>query len=241
MQLIDQWWHAGDLVGAYGIIADRAAELGVGVPAEAAFVERHRLVEQVTDDEEEQRRHQLGLLAVHLYAAGVHFHCYNAAAAWETGEPPWLHVDPAEHARLLALGDPPLLEAAYNDRGELPALARLPIDVSLMNPSEAHRRASTAFAAGDNAAALAYVEHAKQDGDHGLLAELLHIDILRRLNRRDEARARWTALAGDWLRGARRVWSSQWLKLAKLHGALKLPPDDPVLVRVRAMIETAPE
>jgi hypothetical protein len=233
--LADQWWHAGDLDEAYAWAVRRLGEVGVAPPSEEAFVARHAFIAEHVEDEEEQRRHQLGFVAAHANARleGSRFHCLGMDLSWEAEEPPWVLLTDEEHRRVAGLSGPtPALEASYG-AGELPSPGAAAPSELPVSPTRARMKAQEAFAKGDYATALRYLPQAANDGDHGLLARLMHIDTLRRVQRHDDARTLWSQTAEEWLTGTRRVWDTQWRELLALHKVLKMPADDPRLARIR--------
>lgn len=105
-----------------------------------------------------------------------------------------------------------------------------------LHPFEARRMADEAAAEQRLEEALSLIPLAVKDGSHGLLAELLHIDLLRRLGRSEDARAQLWRTANAWLAGERpKVWNTQWARLIELAKKLKLDLDDPRLVRARTL------
>jgi hypothetical protein len=239
--LATDWWHANDLEAAYEWAARRLGELCIDPPDRDAFEARHELVAAHVRDEEEARRHQLGFVAVHANAGlddRQRFYCLGMSASWETGEPPWILATEPEYAALRELtGAPPALEADYATN-VLPAPARYPLDVAT---PDADLKSREAFDRGDYALTLAYLAHVSKSGDHGLLAQLLHIETLRRMNRRDDATALWLTTADEWMRGERRVWASQWKRLRELHGKLRVSDDDGRIAAIRALEAGAPQ
>jgi tetratricopeptide (TPR) repeat protein len=232
------WWHAADLDAAHATLSERLAALGLVPFALEELAERQRWIEAQTDDEEEQRRHQLGFAATYANARfgdERRFVCLGPDASWESGEPAWVLLNPRELEALRVLGGPPpALEAAYSGRTEPPAEFRGPAGrASPLGPNEAHRLADAAIASGRYGEALPYLERAEADGDHGLLARLKRIEVLHAVGRAEEARALWIATADHWLSGARPVWDTQLAKLVALHARLDLPGDDPRLPRLR--------
>ncbi len=235
--LTDAWWHASDLECAHEIVEERLEALGVDLPRWSDFDERHDEVARRVEDEDQQRRHQLGFVAVHANARmqdGRRFYCLGAALLREAGEPLWALLSEEEHRQLLALAGPPgALEAPYSGATSLPAEIRPVLDLALMPPFVARRRADEAFARGDYLEALQLMPKAIDDGDHGVLAQLLRLETLRRLGRREEARALWSSVADEWLRGDRRAWDTQWRRLLELHRRLALPGDDARLAEIK--------
>lgn len=135
-------------------------------------------------------------------------------------------------ARLRFFDDPALPPAPLSPLGERHRVA--PEQLPEMRPHEANRLANEAFHAGDFERVLALMPVARADGDHGLLAELLHIDTLRRMGRTEPARELFWATADAWLAGERRqVWNTQWRRLAKLGTKLRVDSRDPRLTRIR--------
>lgn len=117
-----------------------------------------------------------------------------------------------------------------------PAPSPRPEETEALRPFEARRLADEAAAAQRLEDALALIPIAVRDGAHGLLAELLHIDVLRRLGRAAEARAQLWRTADAWLGGERdQVWNTQWRRLLELAKKLKLDLADPRLVRAREL------
>jgi hypothetical protein len=140
-----------------------------------------------------------------------------------------------EHERALRLAGPPTdLEAKYSAGVALPEVQALPPEYTKLPAHEARSRADAAIREGRYKDALRYLPRASEDGDHGLLARLTHIDTLRRVQRGDDARALWSQTADEWLSGARRVWDTQWKALLELHRKLRLPADDGRLARIQA-------
>jgi hypothetical protein len=233
------WWHAADLDSALQTLNDRMGQLGLTPLDAETFAARHALISETIDEEEAQRRHQLGFAAVHANAQlsdGRTFVCLGHELATESDEPTWALLSAEEHSRLAPLGSAPDdLEAGYSGARVLPtAVARPEVHIERMAPHDAHLHANGAFRDGRYAEALEYLPRAALDGSHGLLAELMHIEALQRLDRHDEATALWGRTADDWLSDRRRVWDTQWKRLLELHGILGLPEGDPRLGRIRA-------
>ncbi len=154
----------------------------------------------------------------------------QVAAARE--EPGALRVGRCE----LHFGDEPGETSAMGPSLQIGA----PVELALP-PHVAHRRARQAFDARRFDEVLALVPCAVRDGDHGLLAELLHIDTLRRMGRAEDARALFASTADEWLGGKRRqIWDTQWKKLAELGKALNLTMNDPRLARIAQRSGDAP-
>lgn len=231
---INGWWHAGSIEDASESIERDLQAIGITapVPREALASAFDRL-SRAGLEEEDQRRHQIGIVArfANRELAGAHrverVRPYGAVEDPDD-EPRWLVVTPAQHAEaLLEYGVPQGIEAEYDD------LERYPDPVATAAPPSEPRIpralalgiAQQAMRDGDLVTALRAAEIAMAEtSDHSLLAELLRIDVLRRLGRRGEAEQAWTATATSWLAG-RRVWGSQWLSLAKLHLELGMPED----------------
>src|SRR5689334_6464218 len=79
--LADEWWHANDLDSAFAWAVRRLSELSIEAVSMEAFDARHEAVSQHVEDEEEQRRHQLGFVATHANARlrdGRRFYCLGA-------------------------------------------------------------------------------------------------------------------------------------------------------------------
>lgn len=108
------------------------------------------------------------------------------------------------------------------------------LDLAAIAPQEARRRADAAFRAKQYDLVLQLIPRAIEDGSHGLLAQLLHIDTLRAAGRRDEALHVLWSIAEDWLSGKRPVWDTQWKRLHELARKLRASPDDPRLGRIAA-------
>jgi hypothetical protein len=237
--LVDEWWHAGDVETAYEFAARRLAELRLNPPTAEEFTERHEFVQAHVEDEEQERRHQIGFVATQANAQlrdGPRFHCLGPELAWENEEPPWVLLDDEEYARLLAIGGPPpSLESAYSGRTAAPReLGPRGPDLSLIAPHTAELKANEALSKGRPEEALLYLAKASEEGDSGLLVRLQRIDVLRMVHRQEEARALWSQTADEWLSGTRRVWDTQWRTLLKLHGRLRLAEDDPRVGQIRA-------
>jgi hypothetical protein len=120
------WWHAHDLESALETLGDRMAQLDLPPLDAEAFVERHTRIAEKVDDEEAQRRHQLGFAAVHANARladGRRFVCLGPELASESDEPAWALLSPEEHRRLATQGSPiDALEAAYSGSTVLPGV-----------------------------------------------------------------------------------------------------------------------
>lgn len=233
-EFINGWWHAASIEDAIESIARDLQAIGIAalVPRDALASAVHHL-SAAGLDEEDQRRHQIGLLArfANHELAGAHrlerVRSYGAVEDPDD-EPRWLVVTPAQHAdALLLYGAPQGIEAEYDDPDRYPdpvATAEPPSEPRIQR-ALAVGIAQQALREGDPATALRAAEIAMAEPtDHSLLAELIRIDALRRLGRRDDAQHAWTATATSWLAG-RRVWASQWHSLAKLHRELGMPED----------------
>jgi hypothetical protein len=105
-------------------------------------------------------------------------------------------------------------------------------DLGAMAPHEARRLADQAFRDKKYDRVLQLIPRAIEDGAHGLLAQLLHIDTLRAAGRRDEAQKVLFSVADQWLSGARPVWNTQWKRLLELARKLRVSPDDPRLAQI---------
>ncbi|MBX3247495.1 MAG: hypothetical protein KF901_09965 [Myxococcales bacterium] len=249
-RLVESWWHGTDAETAIECLRAALEEHGLAdaLPEEEirASAETEWTGEGPSSwrDEEQLRRHQLGIVAVHVNAElerrgdPRRFRSFGVPLRDEPTEPVWLLVTPEEHAELLAIGGPPCrIEAPYDQTrsvAELPPIVlQSQLDLDELDPSTAHRLAKAAFDDERFEDVLVLIPLAVQDGDHGLLAQLLRIDTLRALGRTDEARAAWNETADEWLEGQRRVWDTQWDRLAALHEDLGMGPDDRI-ERVRA-------
>lgn len=239
------WWHASDLEAAHATLSQRVTALGVAPFELDELEERQRWIEEQTDDEEEQRRHQLGFAATWANARLTddrRFVCLGPNASWESEEPPWVLLDPSEHEALLALTGPaPALEAAYSGKTDPPREVRGPAGhAARVAPFEAERLADAAIASKRYDDALRYLPIAETGGDHGLLARLKRIEVLHTAGHAEEACALWMTTADEWLNGARLVWDTQFAKLIALHARLGLPIDHARLPRLRERGAPAP-
>lgn len=240
-ELVDGWWHANDLEAAAEVLDAALAALGL------AAVPRD-LLQAVVDavaDEDDARRHQIGIAARHANAQLAASGRDERVRAFRDAndEPVWLVVTPAEHASSLTqLGAPERIERAYDD-GTAPTPWTDPFPRrEITNPSELWTFAQEKLRQRDYATALTAIERILASGyraDDVVLIELARISALRSASRRAEAIAAWEATAAAWLAGQRRVWMSQWQSLEKLHKELKLP-ETPALAEIRAKKQTAP-
>ena len=237
------FWHPDDLDTAAEALVESLGDHGLAQAFDdAAFRARAALVEAAVQDEGQEREHQIGHAAVLANAAlrasgdARRFRAFGARLRWESDEPAWLLVAPDEHARLRKYGGPlggvERLYDGLESVDDLPRPARVEPDVAAMAPHQAHLQAKAAFNAGRYAEVVALMPRATLDGDHGVLAELLHIDALRRLNKREEARSLWGRTADAWLAGERRVWDTQWRRLRELGRKLTLDEADPRLAEI---------
>lgn len=250
-RFIGGWWHANDLESAAESLGHDLAALALpGVPVaslEAALA---------IPDEDDARRHQIGIAARHANAAlarlgrSERVRAFREGAAWseaeddETDEPLWLIVDPAEHARLLIeIGPPDDLERDYDDPVAHPDPLTRPARVGPRlpkHPAELELFAHEQIRAQNYPVAIEAIDRLFAAGQRGVLIELMWISTLRSAGRHDDAVAAWHATARSWLAGEQQVWRSQWVTLEKLHAALTLPADSQ-LALIRERQKTAPE
>lgn len=236
--LTTEWWHGDDpeqVIDAMNACLEKH-ELDVRVD-EAHVVECTKRLLETMEDEEQVRRHQIGLLALEANGAlealgsAARFRCFDPSLAWETDEPAWLLVEPAERALLAGIFGGPKpdgIEAAYDGVSRLedaPHQAE-DSDPAPLSTGHAVNAARDALREGRFNEALAAADIGVDDPSHGILAELVRINALMHMNRRDEAQAAWADTAERWLSGERAVWDTQWAELARLHGVLGLPDDD---------------
>lgn len=227
---VNAWWHGDDVDSAVQSLREALTrhDLGELFPEDLIAARTRLLSTEVSDDEEQVRRHQIGLTATHVNEQlrkrgdSRRFRALGKCLEWESDEPVWLRVTPEEHAALLAIAGPPsALEAVYDAAESIADLPdTLPDDPAPPSKSEALSRARTAMAAQRYEEALAMAEIAAGGGSHGLLGDLIRIDALHHLGRRDDAHATWTRTADEWLSGIYRVWDTQWQTLVSLHGKL---------------------
>lgn len=229
--LNEGWWDADDLEAARDWASMQLPKLGIDAPSREEFAKRHSFVEQEVDDPEDQRRHQLGFVATWANArlgGWRRFYCTGLSLSTSDDMPPWYLLTEEEYARIRDVtGDPPLLEAEYSGRDSAPSEVVPMIDIANIRPMDAHEKAKVAFAGARYEEVLRYMPKAVDDGSHGLLAQLMHVDALMKLNRTADARAVWSAIADEWISGKRIVWDTQWRRLLEQHRALGLPAEDP--------------
>ena len=239
LRLCGAWWHADDVDTAVDCLRDSLAAHGLEAALPEARLRAETEAAEVISDEDEAllRRHQLGIVAVHanleLARRGDErrFRSFGEPLQDESDEPAWILVTPAQHAEMLAFAGPPLAAEMPYDRArsveELPSIVlQQPVPLSELHPTDAHRQANQAFRRGDFAEVIRLSPVAKRDGQHGLLAQLLHLEALQKLGRLDEARAELITLADEWLTASYTVWDTQWQKLAAFYTALALPTDE---------------
>lgn len=232
-----EWWHGDDTEQVIDSMNVCLESHGLDVRVDQAHVTEctKRLLES-TDDEEQIRRHQIGLLAIEangaLEAIGAtaRFRCFDPALAWETDEPAWFLVEPDERTILAGIFGGPKpdgIEAAYDGVSRLEDVAsHVEDDPAPLTAAHAVNAARDALREGRLNEALAAAEIGVDDPSHGILAELVRIDALMRMQRRDEAHAAWAETAERWLSGERAVWDTQWAELVRLHAVLGLPEDE---------------
>jgi hypothetical protein len=244
------WWHATDLDEAIDLLSDGFAKVRAGPELpDIEIGQATRALEGRGVGEADIRRHQIGIAAHRanelLEKKGIAPRLRAFAARdLDRDEPVWLLVTEDERAALVgALGEPTGIEAQYDRAPSDPArdlaaiLASAPAERSSArpipkNPALAVAFAQTELAEGRFGSALAAAELGVADRSHGILAELVRIQALRSLGRRDDAVKAWTATAESWLAGERKVWNTQWASLAKLHAKMKLP-DGAVIAEIR--------
>ena len=247
-RFINSWWHSHDTVSAAESLDTALAELGLAAVS-VALLEG---VLAVIPDEDDARRHQIGIAARHANAQlaqlgrAERVRAFREDSEWseEDDEPLWLVVDPDEHAHLLAeIGPPEDLEAEYDDPASHPEPLTRPPRVGPRMPrstAELELFAHEQVRAQNYPLALEAIDRLRTSGDPGVLIELMWISTLHSAGRRDDAITAWHTTADAWLAGERAVWRSQWVTLEKLHVALRLP-EGPELVQIRARQKTAPE
>lgn len=241
--LTKAWWHAHDVVEACIQMNESLADHHLAARFDPMALDQWMAPLFDVVDEEQLRRHQLGVLALEANRAleaqdcDDRFRCFHRTLAWEADEPPWLRVDPDEHATLITLFGGPRpggIEAAYDGVMRIEDVStEIGDDPAPLFPPHAVNAAREALRERRFDEALAAAEIGVLDSSHGVLAELVKIDALLHLTRTEEARAAWKATAERWLRGERTVWDTQWAELARLHGALGLSDDD-LSLRVKA-------
>lgn len=240
---INGWWHAASIEDAIESIELDLQAIGIATPVPRdALASAVDLLSSSGLDEEDQRRHQIGIVArfANLELAGAHrlerVRPYGAVEDPDD-EPTWLVVTSAQHAEaLLEYGAPQGIEAQYDDpdRYPDPVVTAAPPSEPRIPRALALGIAQQAMRDGDLVTALRAAEIAvAETSDHSLLAELIRIEALYRLGRHDDAERAWTATATSWLAG-RRVWASQWRSLATLHSELGMP-DDALIASVRPL------
>jgi hypothetical protein len=243
--LVAAWWHAGDVESACEALSFDLARHGLGPFPPELLETWNEELQARSEDEDHVRRHQLGRAAVWANAELARrgderrFRLFGREFEEERAEPPWLLVTPEEHASLIeGSGALARLDVVYDGVmaiADFPPVVDHGIEIEELAPFEARRLANEAIRQGKLEEALRFLPLASEDGDHGVLAELDWIDVLRQLGRRDEARVMWIERAEQWLGGARMVWDTQWKRLAELHIKLKLPEDSRIAdIRARA-------
>jgi hypothetical protein len=240
---VTAWWHADDLDAVEEVLAASLATHGIEPLPGAKLEAATEALEEKGIDEDDIRRHQIGLAARHanrgLERAGrsERVRAFDEKNSGESDEPLWLWVSPEEHAALLPLlGSPEGLEAELDDpsRSDPVAAARPPRGPAIPKmPYLALGLAQAELVAGRFETALAAALVGSRDHGHGMLAELIRIEALIGLGRREEAARVWGEIADGWLKGARQIWDTQWAKLAALHQQLGLP-EGAVIDEVRA-------
>lgn len=245
------WWHAADTATAAEELAEYVTALGLEpLPIERLAEVLAAIGDQF--DEEELRRHQIGLAARHANIQLARLGRPERVRAFGElsdgeDEPDWFVVTPEEHAQLLTeRGPPDDPERAYDEvsgpatpwtalENAAPKLPRRIGDLFLFAKTQIReQRYDLAVAALERLLASNY------RASDVVLVELAHISALRMAGRHGEAVTAWTQIADRWLAGERDVWRSQWLSLEKLHRELRLPDEDPRVVAVRARQPTAP-
>jgi len=246
---IGGWWHAGDLASAAEQLHEALRAVGIS----ADLAEALAAINASVEDEDEARRHQIGVAArfanAQLATLGHvdRVRAFGESADFESDEPVWLIVTPAEHAELLSqLGPSEDIERTYDEPGGDPAppitpkpkAPRLP-----KNPAELWLFAKNQIDKRNYPLALEAIDRLLSQNygqDDVVLVELERISTLRSLNRHAEAISAWNVTADAWLAGARNVWRSQWVSLEKLHKQLKLL-EGPQLAAIHERIKTAPQ
>ncbi len=102
--LTQAWWHADDAEQAIECLTQDLASHGLSLEAELRSVIEARHEQALEEDEDEARRHQLGLAAVIANAAFARaggsrrFRCFlvHGPLEWESDEPPWVLVEEGE-------------------------------------------------------------------------------------------------------------------------------------------------
>ena len=250
-RFINGWWHPHDVESAADSLDRELADLGLEKVSVAAL----EAAVAAIPDEDDARRHQIGIAARHANAQlaqlgrSERVRAFREGAEWaegeddETDEPLWLVVEPDEHARLLVeIGPPEDLEGEYDDPVDHPdPLTRPPRNGPRIprHLAELELFAHAQIKAQNYPVALEAIDRIRAAGAAGVLVELLWISTLRSAGRRDDAIAAWHATADAWLAGEQAVWRSQWVTLAKLHAALRLP-EGPQIERIRAHQQSAP-
>jgi hypothetical protein len=247
MEFISVWWHAAGIHDAIESIEMDLRRFGIMAPVPVDGLEVVvRILSDAGLDEEDQRRHQIGVIARFANQQFARAERIERVRSYGTvedpdDEPTWLVVTPAQHSlALLEYGSPEGIEAEYDDpqryldpvaTAKPPSEPRIPRSLALVTAQQAMRN-------GDHVTALRAAEiAANPTTDHSVLAELILIDALRCLGRQRDAERAWIATATCWL-GGRRVWASQWHTLAQLHvdlgmaedaliAAVRTPPPDP--------------
>jgi hypothetical protein len=245
-EFVDSWWHGNDIVSACECLNLELARLELRpISAEALNTT------QAVADENEARRHQIGIAARYAnqqlaeLGRSERVRAFRKEADWpnkETDEPLWLVVEPVKHSQLLAeLGAPEDIEQEYDasirlatpdsSRSEGPRIPRGNSELELFIQDQIRKQ--------NWPLALEAIGRLRAGGNPDVLLTLSWISTLRSAGRTQEAVAAWCATADAWLRGEPKVWQSQWITLEKLHRKLGLSENDQI-ARIRERQKTAP-